>query len=117
VRLTQFFNTDTVNTTTIDSLLTSDPNDQDPKTAGAFSAGVATFSVTNATVGAGNTVVAVTALTDNTSSSYTVNATTATRLVAILPGQSFTPGTSPGKTGTPRPGDGRDAVQRYGKSC
>src|SRR5207237_318305 len=81
----------------------ADPNDVLPANA-ALAAGSGTFSLTNKT--AGSWTVTATDITDgtktaNTSPSITVNGGTFTRLQILLPGETASPGSATGKTGTP----------------
>jgi hypothetical protein len=71
----------------------------------ALSAGTVTLAVTNILAGSGKTLTASDvsdgSITSNTSSNYTVVPAAATRLVILAPGESLTPGVSPGKSGSP----------------
>lgn len=69
-----------------------------------LSGGTQTFTITLNTVG--NQTITATNNTDgsktaNTSPSIPVNSASYTKLILLLPGETATPGTSPGKTGTP----------------
>lgn len=96
-----FYNTVTSYAGSVD-LTTSDANDTEPDVT-TFSSGQRIFTVTNVTAGTGHSVTPVTDLADSVSATYTVNPGTATKLLAILPGESFDPGSLTGISGSPTP--------------
>src|SRR5262249_42581687 len=84
-------------------LSTTDPNPVLPVNT-ALAAGTKTLSLTNKT--AGTWTVTATDVTDgtktaSTSPSITVNAGAFAKLQLLVPGETASPGTSTGKTGTP----------------
>mgnify|MGYP001571542936 FL=1 len=92
-----------VSSTNTIAITTSDANDTHPANA-ALVAGTVNFTVTFTT--AGSSTVTVTNVTDgsktaNTSPSVTVNAGAFTKLQILVPGETASPGTGSGKTGTP----------------
>jgi hypothetical protein len=95
-----------VNTATDNiALTTSDPNVTLPANR-PLVAGTTTFTVTFKTLG--SQTVTVTDVTDGTKTSYvsaafTVTQGTFTKLLILMPGETFAPGTSTGKTGTATP--------------
>ena len=81
----------------------TDANDTAPANA-ALVAGTKIFAINNKTVGnwtATATDTTATILSANTSSSYTVNAGAFTKLQLLMPGETASPGSATGKTGTP----------------
>ncbi len=71
----------------------------------ALSAGTVTLGVTNILAGSGRTLTATDVsnggITASTSPAYTVIPGTVAKLVIVTPGESFTLGAAPGKTGSP----------------
>ena len=73
------------------SVTTSDANDTEPA-ATVFTAGDVTLSITNVTAGVTNITPVTPLMTNTTSSSYVVQAGTASQAVVVLPGETLVPG-------------------------
>src|SRR6185295_8719596 len=85
------------------AITTTDPNDVLPANA-ALVAGTRTFTLTNRTAGSWTVTasnVTHTAIATSTSPSFAVNPGAFAKLQLLVPGETASPGSATGKTGTP----------------